>query len=105
MPEQYVGRAEHNEFVRRIDDHNSRQDARLKEIEKSVANMTQLTVSVERLATSMETMAEEQKKQGSRLEVLEGRDGEMWRMVVGYVVTAVLGIMIGVAADMFIIVG
>lgn len=104
MTESYVGRAEHREFVRRIDEHNKRQDARLQEIERSVSNMTKLTVSVERLAVSMETMADEQRKQGSRLEVLEGRDGEMWRMVIGYVITAVLGIIIGVAADMFIIV-
>ena len=37
----------------------------------------------------------EQQKQGKRLEVLEGRDGEMWRKVVGYIITAVIGIVIG----------
>ena len=45
----------------------------------------------------MENMAKEQSRQGKRLEVLESRDGEMWRKVVGYAVTAVLGIVIGFA--------
>ena len=48
-----------------------------------------------RLATSVEDMVKEQEKQGKRLEVLEGRDGEMWRKVVGYIITAVIGIVIG----------
>ncbi len=43
----------------------------------------------------MENMAKEQSRQGKRLEVLESRDGEMWRKVVGYAVTAILGIVIG----------
>ena len=39
----------------------------------------------------MENMANEQKSQGERLEVLEGRDGEKWRDVSKYVFTTVLG--------------
>ena len=40
-------------------------------------------------------MLKEQKDQGKRLETLENRDGEMWRKVVGYVATAILGIIVG----------
>lgn len=104
MTDGCVTRGEHEEFVKRMEESNRRQDVRLAEIERSVSNLTQLTVSVERLAANMETMAKEQQKQGTRLEVLEGRDGEMWRMVVGYVITAILGIIVGVAVDMFVIV-
>ena len=43
----------------------------------------------------MESMVKEQEKQGKRLETLESRDGEMWRKAVGYVLTAILGIVIG----------
>ena len=57
--------------------------------------MGALTTSVEKLAQSMESMVKEQEKQGKRLEVLEGRDGEMWRKVVGYIATAVIGIILG----------
>jgi len=43
----------------------------------------------------MENMQKEQQEQGSRLEKLESRDGEMWRKVVSYAVTAVVGILVG----------
>ncbi|OUN81990.1 hypothetical protein [Gemmiger sp. An50] len=43
----------------------------------------------------IEHMLKEQENQGKRLEILEGRDGEQWRKVVGYAITAVLGIALG----------
>ena len=54
-----------------------------------------LTTSVEKLAQSVESMVKEQEKQGRRLDELEGRDGEMWRKVVGYIITAAVGILVG----------
>ena len=90
-----ISRTEHEEFAKRIDETNKRQDKRISELEDSVKEMTALTTSIERLAVNMESMVKEQEKQGKRLEVLESRDGEMWRKVVGYAVTAILGIVIG----------
>lgn len=90
-----ITRAEHEEFRRRLEEENSRQDKRISLLEDSVREMNALTTSVERLAVSVEGMVKEQEKQGKRLETLEGRDGEMWRKVVGYIATAVIGIIIG----------
>lgn len=90
-----ITRAEHDEFRKRLEEENKRQDKRIELLEESVREMWALTTSVEKLAQSMESMVKEQEKQGKRLEVLEGRDGEMWRKVVGYVVTAVIGIVLG----------
>lgn len=90
-----ITRKEHEEFARRIDAENERQNKRLQLLEENVRQIGSLTASVEKLATSMENMAKEQEKQGKRLETLEGRDGEMWRKVVGYIATAVIGIVIG----------
>ena len=90
-----ISREEHEEFRKRIDETNKRQDKRISELEDSVKEITALTSSIERLAVNMESMVKEQEKQGKRLEILESRDGEMWRKVVGYAVTAVLGILIG----------
>lgn len=67
-------------------------------MEEAVKQNTALTVSVEKLANNMKNMANEQIKQGERLEALEGRDGEMWRTVVKYVLTAALGLVIGLVA-------
>lgn len=90
-----IARAEHEEFRKRLEEENARQDKRISLLEDSVRQTGALTAAVERLATNMENMAKEQDKQGKRLEVLENRDGEMWRKVVGYVVTAVIGILLG----------
>ena len=90
-----ITRAEHDEFARRQDEENKRQNRRIDLLEQNVEKMGALTTSVERLATNMESMLKEQEKQGKRLETLEGRDGEMWRKVVGYIVTAVVGIILG----------
>ena len=90
-----ITRAEHEEFRRRLEEENQRQDKRIALLEENVRQMGALTTSVERLAVSMESRVKEQEKQGKRLEVLEGRDGEMWRKIVGYVATAVISITIG----------
>ena len=54
-----------------------------------------LTVSIEKLAQSVECMVKEQEAQGKRLVSLESKDGEMWRKVVGYVITTIIGIAVG----------
>lgn len=95
---EYVGREEHTEFAKRIEDEQHRQNRRIELLEESVKQNTALTISVEKLANNMKNMANEQIKQGERLEALEGRDGEMWRTVVKYVLTAALGLVIGLVA-------
>ena len=93
-----ITRAEHEEFRRRIEEENKRQDRRLELLEHTVQQISDLTTSVEKLAISMEGMLREQEKQGTRLETLEDRDGEMWRKIIGYAATAAVGIIIGYVA-------
>lgn len=90
-----ITRAEHEEFRKRLEEENKRQDRRIELLEENVREMGALTTSVEKLAQSMESMVKEQEKQGKRLETLEARDGEKWRKVAGYIVTAIIGIIIG----------
>lgn len=90
-----ITRAEHEEFRRRLEEENERQNKRLSILEDSSRQFTTLVTSVEKLAMSMQSMLKEQESQGKRLEILEGRDGEQWRKVVGYAITAVLGIALG----------
>ena len=90
-----ITRAEHEEFVRRMDEANHRQSKRIEIVEKEVKQIGELTTSIEKLALSMENMVKEQVSQGKRLEELENRDGEMWRKVTGYIITAIVGILIG----------
>ena len=87
----YVLRREHVEFAKRQDDENHRQNRRIDVLEANVQKLGELTTSVEKLATNMESMLKEQEKQGARLETLEARDGEKWRKVVSHIITAVVG--------------
>ena len=102
MAEEYVSRHEHEEFRRsmesankRLEEENNRQNHRLDALEKTIEQVAAINTSVEKLAVSMENMLKEQVSQGKRLETLESRDGEMWRKVVGYVITAIAGVFIG----------
>ena len=74
-----------------MEDEHRRQNKRIGDLENKVEDIGCLTASVESLARSVEQMAKAQEKQGDRLEALEGRDGEMWRKVVGYAITFVVG--------------
>lgn len=95
--EEIISRAEHEEFARRMEEEHKRMDVRVTSLEASIKEMTQLTASVEKLAVNMESMCREQEKQGQRLQALEAKDGEMWRSVVKYAVTAAVGVIVGYA--------
>ncbi len=93
--EDWISRKEHEEFCKRMEEEDHRQNKRIDILEDTTRQINSLTTSVEKLALSIESMVKEQEAQGKRLEALEGRDGEMWRKVVGYVITAVIGIVLG----------
>ena len=78
-----------------MEEENHRQNKRIGDLEESTKQINALTVSIEKLAQSVESMVREQETQGKRLVSLESKDGEMWRKIIGYVVTAVIGIAIG----------
>ena len=99
--QEYIKRHEHTEFVKRMEDEHRRQNRRMDEVEEAIRHYGALTVSVERMAVSMEQMLTEQQRQGTRLEALESRDGEMWRKATGYVLTTVLGLILGYLFNLF----
>ena len=90
-----ITRAEHDEFCKRMEGEDKRQNRRIEELEENVRQIGTLTASVEKLAYSIEGMVKEQERQGERLEALESRDGEMWRKVTGHLITVVIGIVVG----------
>lgn len=90
-----ITRAEHEEFGRRLEEENKRQDKRIELLEQSTKRLEALNTSIEKLAINMESMLKEQVRQGKRLEELESRDGELWRKVVSYAVTTIVGTIIG----------
>lgn len=95
MDAEYITRQEHTEFAARQDAENTRQNRRIELLEENVREIRDLASSVEKLAVNMENMLKSQEQQADRLEVLEGRDGEKWRKVSGYIVTVIIGIVVG----------
>lgn len=93
--EEPVTRPEYEEYKQRIEEEDVRQNRRIELLEEQTKQINNLTVSVEKLAQSVKTMAESQEAYGKRLETLEGRDGEKWRKVVEIVFTAVISGIIG----------
>lgn len=103
MDGRLLTRAEHEEFTqrmitenKRLEDENNRQNKRLEQLETTVnqiviQQLTALTSTIERLKTSVDNTIKEQAEIGERVKKLESRDGDMWRTVVKYVLSAVVG--------------
>ena len=94
-------RAEHNEFAKRMEDEHNRQNKRIAELETKAEENNKLLASIEKLATIVENMQKQLSAQGVKIEKLESRDGENWRKFVGYVICAVVGIVVGFVFNQF----
>lgn len=90
-----ITREEHEEFRKRMEAEDNRQNRRIEILEKTTEQIQTLTTSVEKLAMNMESMVRQMGQQGERLEALESRDGEMWRKAMAYLATAVIGAVVG----------
>ena len=88
---EYIDRREHEEFCKRMEEEHERINKRVSILEETVAEIRNLSISVKELACNMHHMLTEQQSQGVRLASLEGRDGDMWRKSVGYIISAIVG--------------
>lgn len=89
--DEYVRKEVHEEFARRIEDEENRQNHRLTILEDKIGNLAELTTSVKLLASNMETMAKEQTKITDRLEAIEAEPAENWKKAVWLIVAAAIG--------------
>ena len=97
-----ITRKEFNEYVKRMEAEHEHLHEVLNECKIQMNEVHSIAISTEKLACNMEHMLNELKRQQDvqekhdiRIENLEARDGEMWRKLVGYAVTAIAGIIIG----------
>lgn len=86
----YVTRAVHDEFARRVDEENSRQNKRIEIIEVKQSQISELVVSVKVLAANVENIAKEINEQGLRLKEIEEKPTKRWEQLVGYVISALV---------------
>jgi len=87
----YVTWDVHKSEMRRIDEENERQNERLSALERGLQEIGKITVNVEKLATNIETMTEELKRQGTRLTEIESKPTKRWDAVITGVIGAVVG--------------
>lgn len=89
--DEFVTKAVHEEFAKRIDEENTRQNHRISILEAGLAQINDLASSVKVLAVNMENMAKEQAKQGEKLSEIEGRPAKRWETVVIAILTGIVG--------------
>ena len=87
----YIGRHEHEEFVKRMEEEHARQNKRISNLETAFENQNKLAIAVEKLAMNMAQMLKEQKKQGERLEELEKIPVKNWNTVKVAILSAIGG--------------
>lgn len=98
MENEYLLKSVHDEFAKRVDEENDRQNARLASLERSLQEISKITVQVERLATNIETLTASIKEQNGRLTDLEQKPAKRWDAIIGAVITGVVGILIGLVS-------
>ncbi len=95
MEPSYVTEKVFSEATKRIDDENHRQNERLSQLEKDFDLINNLYISVERLASNMESMAKELARQGDCLKDLEMKPGKRWDAVISAIISGIIGLAIG----------
>lgn len=88
--DEFVTKAVHDEFARRIDEENDRQNKRLSILEQGQLQINELTSAVKVLAVNIENMAKEQIKQGAKLEEIEGKPAKRWETIISCIITALV---------------
>lgn len=82
MDNQYIGRGEHEEFVRRMEDEHRRMNKRIGDVEEKANTLVELTASVESIAASVKLLTE-------KVNDLERKPAENWNTIVKGVLTAI----------------
>lgn len=96
--DEFITRREHDEFARRIEDEEHRQNVRIGNLEHQTQTIQNLAMSVDRLATSMDRMAREQTEQGERLKALEREPADSWKSVKKTILTTIASVLAGALA-------
>ena len=88
--EDFVTKAVHDEFARRMEEEDNRQNKRIEIIEAKQSQISELVVSVKVLAANVENIAKEINEQGVRLREIEGKPGKRWETLIGCIITSLV---------------
>lgn len=85
-----------------LDQRSKSNTKRLDRLEKTTEAVQELATSVKLMAQSLDNMADEQKRQGERLEKLEQQPADRWNTIIKTMLTAVVSALAGGFAAMLI---
>ena len=97
--DEYVTKAVHDEFAKRIDEESDRQNHRISILETGQAQINELVSSVKVLAVNMETMSKELQKQGDRLAEIEGKPAKRWETIIACILTGIVGFLLNMVLN------
>lgn len=104
MGEDAITRHELEAIVERIDtdtqrliDEDNRQNKRISQLEESMKKIEGLTISIEKMSVSINTMTSEIKRQGERLEAIEAKPGKKWETLVSDIIKLIVAAAVGYA--------
>lgn len=105
----FITKEVHDEFSRRIDDENSRQNRRIAALEENAKEIHKLTVSMERMSVNMENMLvaiERQgnliEKQNSRIDGIEREPADTYKSIKMLIITTIVSAIVGGFASQLI---
>lgn len=85
-----------------LDQRSKSNTKRLDRLEKTTEAVQEFATSVKLMAQSLDNMADEQKRQGERLEKLEQQPADRWNTIIKTMLTAVVSALAGGFAAMLI---
>lgn len=71
---------------------------RVNELEEGAKAIQDIVISINKIAVNVETLTEEMKKQGERLDKIEQEPANNWNTVKMATITTIIGIIIGAIA-------
>lgn len=81
--------------LERIHDEDKRQNKRLDALEENGKMLTDLTLSVQKLAIGIESLSTKQDEMNARLEEIERRPATAWNLVTRTIITTIAGAIAG----------
>lgn len=100
----YITRQEHDEFARRQDAENERQNRRIQLLEDNARQINELTLTVKEMSVNMSNMLIEMQKQGDRLDALEKEPAETTKQIKQAIITAIVGTVVGAVVTAIIMI-
>ena len=79
----FVTKEVHEEFVKRMEEEDRRQNKRIEIIEEKQGHVSDRVANVENIAKEIN-------EQGVRLKEIEGKPGKRWEQLLGYVISALV---------------